>query len=165
MANWHQMAGRPRLHHGQRKRGNRRGPSGRFQRQHPRLPGRGFLLMLSPMMQCAGRIRVKGCPFGAPDGVSSSFQLADRHGHAVTKDVRIQSIHQTDWQGRVELSSEARTNYAPYSEDFTNWTLYAGSCSPSSVPAPSGEGYYSHLIESATAGYQMVVTDIDQILT
>jgi len=110
--------------------------------------------MLSPMMQCAGRIRVKGCPFGAPDGVSSSFQLADRHGHAVTKDVRIQSIHQTDWQGRVELSEQPRTNLALHSGDMSQWQAANGTSAASASTAPDGTVSMCRLTGNGATGSQ-----------
>ncbi|HET8554685.1 MAG TPA: hypothetical protein VFL78_07660, partial [Rhodanobacteraceae bacterium] len=48
--------------------------------------------------------------FARGNGSDDKFQLYDANGRAVTKDATITAIHQTDWQGRVELSNEPRTN-------------------------------------------------------
>lgn len=54
--------------------------------------------------------------FGSPDGVKSSFQLADDKGHMVTSGASVTAMHRTDWQGRQLLYPTARTNLLTQSE-------------------------------------------------
>lgn len=54
-------------------------------------------------------VRVSNEQFFTGDGATSTAQLSVNGEDVV--EANIKSIHQTDWQGRVELSSEARTNY------------------------------------------------------
>lgn len=86
--------------------------------------------MLGPLRYNAGRIREKACRFATGDGSTGAFQLVDRHGQPVTSDIQIASIHQTDWQGRVELSSEARTNYLSDSQFSQSSTSSFGKYAP-----------------------------------
>src|SRR5690625_989175 len=68
----------------------------------------------------------------------------------------LQSIHQTDWQGRVELSSEPRTNYVGASNDFSQWVAGAGSTVGSQTgPSPDGGTNLTTLLGSGAAAAQM----------
>lgn len=80
-------------------------------------------------------------PFGAPDGVTSAFQLVNANGQPITRDVQVAAIHQTDWQGRQLLYPTARTNLLTYSQDFENgaWTPQNGvTITPDYTVSPDG---------------------------
>src|SRR5699024_4824947 len=74
--------------------------------------------------------------FGTGDGSATQFHLKDAGGNNVSSGITVQSIHQTDWQGRVELSSEARTNVIPSPSDLSTF----GSSNMSSVTTGASEG-------------------------
>src|SRR5690625_4694895 len=76
--------------------------------------------------------------FATGDGSATQFQLKDANGNAVTSGFSVDSIHQTDWQGRVELSDQPRTNYAPYSGDLSQWSAQHSSLSGNASLAPDG---------------------------
>lgn len=69
------------------------------------------------------------------DGTSNTFQLADRDGNPIASNANVQSIHQTDWQGRVELSDQPRTNWSDNTGP-TKWQVGGGVSTITIEPAP-----------------------------
>lgn len=112
--------------------------------------------MLSPMMQCGGRIRVKGCQFATGDGSTKNFQLVDRHGYPVTKDVHVLAMHQTDWQGRVALSSQPRTNWLKNSQAQGAWTAQGVTVTAGSGIAPDGTNTLNKILQDTSNGNHRV---------
>lgn len=94
--------------------------------------------MLAPMMYSGSRIHANAAQFGTGDGSATAFQLKDRHGHNVTSQIKLASIHQADWQGRVELSDQPRTNYALNSDDPSTWNPVRVTLEANAATAPNG---------------------------
>lgn len=94
-------------------------------------------------------------PFATGDGVQTQFQLVSASGQAAV-DPAVTDVHQTDWQGSLELVSQPRTNQLVWSNDFAN-AAWDGddrsqniSCTPGQ-PAPDGSNNATLLRESANA--------------
>lgn len=62
-----------------------------------------------PMMQAARVLKAQQEPFATTTSAQSAYDLT-MHGKRVRQVLAFNALHQTDWQGRVELSSAARTN-------------------------------------------------------
>lgn len=78
--------------------------------------------------------------FATGDGSATQFQLKDANGNDVTSGFVVDSIHQTDWQGRIELSDQSRTNNATYSNDFAKWINFGGAVVSLTSGHPSPDG-------------------------
>lgn len=78
--------------------------------------------------------------FGTGDGSTTSFQLKDSAGKSVAP-TQVAGIYRTDWQGRVALSNQPRTNYLNYSNSIggENWTVQSGTVvTLNAVAGPDG---------------------------
>lgn len=69
----------------------------------------------------AGIVRLNACPFGTEATGTTGYTLKDYHGNDVdaAKIKSLTGIHQTDWQGRIELSDAPRTQIYPDSENMS----------------------------------------------
>lgn len=73
------------------------------------------------------------------DGTETQLQLQDGDGRRVTSDIDITDVYQTDWQGRVRLSDQERTNaiYANSTDlSGTHWNTYPPPGHPNTPQAP-----------------------------
>lgn len=93
--------------------------------------------------------RVAAEPFAVGDGVTRAFPLLFR-GQPVHSVEGVPTVYRTDWQGRVELSSEARTNYAIQFRSGISgpWTLDSD-LSYTDSGIGSGDGTGPHFCEIA----------------
>jgi len=101
----------------------------------------------------AGIIRFSGQTFPVAAGATTG-QLVDRHGNALSN-ATVKALHRTDWQGRVALSDQPRTNYALYSQDFTNaaWNATNNHCVfATGIAGPTGGTNAQH-VAADTSNY------------
>lgn len=96
-------------------------------------------------------VSVSACPFGAPDGTKTAFQLGDTRGRPILHNANVTAMHRTDWQGRQLLHPTARTNIKLWSQDFTQsaWTKLGNTVGAATWGAPDGSGTGQTLTESS----------------
>ena len=85
------------------------------------------------------------------DGVTQSGQLVDQFGRTV-KPVGDAALTRTDWQGRMALSTSARTNLLCYSEQIDSWNKRFVTVTVNAVAAPNGTTTADKLVETTGSG-------------
>lgn len=101
-------------------------------------------------------------PFFTGDGETSQAQLVDGKGNPISSDKlrRIDAIHQTDWQGRIALSNQPRTNVAPNSNDLSAATwITSGTVIPHAGAGPDGGKLWEIITGGYTYEYDLVAAD------
>lgn len=88
-------------------------------------------------------------PLGRGDGVTNTLTL---HPSITT----LTTLYRTDWQGRVALSTSARTNLLYYSERIDSWSKELVTVTVNAVAAPNGTTTADKLVETTGNGQHYV---------
>ena len=112
--------------------------------------------MLGPAFRYnASIVRFAGTPFLTAAAGETSATLVDRHGNPISsaKLKKVSAIHRTDWQGRVQLSSTARTNAFYPSNNPAAWLVPTGlTHGPGTATAPDGTATGYSFTEDTSTG-------------
>lgn len=100
--------------------------------------------------------------FGIGDGATTQFQIGGPR-EAVTS-ITPSGVWRQDWQGNQRLYPTPRTNYAPWSEDFSNGArtrLNLNSVTPGQSGAPNGAQTVTRLVETTGPGQRRIAQSVE----
>jgi hypothetical protein len=109
-------------------------------------------------------VKVTAYPFAISDGSSNTYTLMYQNRQVFHPTVT--AMHQTDWQGRVALSRQPRTNYMLYTANpASGWGIVGGATITTSSAFPGGatvsalatSGIYGLQTPPVTAGQSEMV--------
>lgn len=99
--------------------------------------------------------------FGIGDGATTQFQIGGPR--EVVTSITPTGVWRQDWQGNQLLYPTPRTNFARWSEDFSNgaWArLNLGSVTPSQPGSPNGGSTVTRLVESTATGQRRIAETV-----